>query len=124
MAEIAVMRIRIINYAKTRDTYVAYRKVGYSKKFLSEYESDITLYKAAKQYFDAQGVEKLPSVKSLNAEYAALMTEKKAANSEYRKAREDIKELLTAKANIDRFLGTEEVHEEPDATKEKEAEQR
>ena len=35
-----------------------------------------------------------------------------------------MKELLTAKANIDRFLGTEEVHEEPDATKEKEADQR
>ena len=35
-----------------------------------------------------------------------------------------MKELLTAKANIDRFLGTEEVHEEPDATKGKEADQR
>ena len=124
MTEIAVMRTHIINYAKTRDTYVAYRKAGYSKKFLSEHESDITLHKAAKQYFDAQGVKKLPTVKSLNAEYAALMAEKKAAYSEYRKAREDMKELLTAKANIDRFLGTEEVHEEPDAAKEKEAEQR
>ena len=124
MAEIAVMRTHIINYAKTRDTYIAYRKAGYSKKFLSEHESDITLHKAAKQYFDAQGVKKLPTVKSLNAEYAALMAEKKAAYSEYRKAREDMKELLTAKANIDRFLGMEEVHEEPDATKEKEAEQR
>ena len=124
MTEIAVMRTHIINYAKTRDTYVAYRKAGYSKKFLSEHESDIALHKAAKQYFDAQGVKKLPTVKSLNAEYAALMAEKKAAYSEYRKAREDMKELLTAKANIDRFLGTEEVHEEPDAAKEKEAEQR
>lgn len=124
MTEIAVMRTHIINYAKTRDTYIAYRKAGYSKKFLSEHESDITLHKAAKQYFDAQGVKKLPTVKSLNAEYAALMAEKKAAYSEYRKAREDMKELLTAKANIDRFLGTEEVHEEPDAAKEKEAEQR
>lgn len=124
MTEIAAMRTHIINYAKTRDTYVAYRKAGYSKKFLSEHESDITLHKAAKQYFDAQGVKKLPTVKSLNAEYAALMAEKKAAYSEYRKAREDMKELLTAKANIDRFLGTEEVHEEPDAAKEKEAEQR
>ena len=45
-------------------------------------------------------------------------------DSEHHKTREDIKKLLTAKANIDRFLGTEEVHEEPDATKEKEAEQR
>ena len=44
-------------------------------------------------------------------------------DSEYRKAREDMKELLTAKANIDRFLGTEEVYEGPDATK-KDAEQR
>ena len=43
-------------------------------------------------------------------------------DSEHRKAREDMKELLTAKANIDRFLGTEEVHEGPDATK-KDAEQ-
>ena len=124
MTEIAAMRTHIINYAKTRDTYVAYRKAGYSKKFLSEHESDIALHKAAKQYFDAQGVKKLPTVKSLNVEYAALMAEKKAAYSEYRKAREDMKELLTAKANIDRFLGTEEVHEEPDAAKEKEAEQR
>ena len=45
-------------------------------------------------------------------------------DSEYHKTREDIKKLLTAKANIDRFLGTEEVHEEPNATKEKETEQR
>ena len=45
-------------------------------------------------------------------------------DSEHHKTREDIKKLLTAKANIDRFLGTEEVHEEPDATKERETEQR
>ena len=43
MAEIAVLREHIVGYAKTRDTYVAYRKVGYSKKFLTEHES--TVYK-------------------------------------------------------------------------------
>ena len=73
MAEIAVMRTHIINYAKTRDTYVAYRKAGYSKKFLAEHESEITLHKAAKKFFDDQGIQKLPTVKSLQAEYAALM---------------------------------------------------
>ena len=36
---------------------------------------------------------------------AALMAEKKAAYAEYQKAREDMKELLTAKANIDRTIG-------------------
>ena len=34
MAEIAVLREHIVGYAKTRDTYVAYRKAGYSKNFL------------------------------------------------------------------------------------------
>ena len=124
MAEIAVMRTHIINYAKTRDTYVAYRKAGYSKKFLAEHEADITLHKAAKKHFDELGIQKLPTVKSLQAEYAALMAEKKAAYAEYRKAREDMKELLTAKANIDRILELDEVREEPNGTKEKEAEQR
>ena len=50
MAEIAVLREHIVNYAKTRDTYVAYRKAGYSKKFLAEHESEITIHKAAKNY--------------------------------------------------------------------------
>ena len=104
MAEISVLRTQIINYAKTRDTYAAYRKAGYSKKFLAEHESEITLHKAAKRCFDEMGLTKLPTVKSLQAEYAALMAEKKEAYSDYRRAREEMKELLTAKANVDRIL--------------------
>lgn len=49
MKEIAVLREHIRNYIKTRDTYVAYRKAGYSKKSLAEHESEITLHKAAKK---------------------------------------------------------------------------
>ena len=41
MTEIAVLRTYIINYAKTREVYVAYRKAGYSKKFRAEHEADI-----------------------------------------------------------------------------------
>lgn len=124
MAEIAVMQKQIINYAKTRDAYVAYRKAGYSKKFFVQHESEITLHKAAKKYFDAQGIAKLPTIKSLQAEYATLIAEKKTLHPEYRKVREDMKELLTAKANIDRFLNYNEHCEMPTETKEKEAEQR
>ena len=123
MAEIAVMQKQIINYAKTRDTYVAYRKAGYSKKFLAQHESEITLHKAAKRYFDAQGITKLPTIKSLQAEYATLIKEKKALYPEYRKVREDMKELLIAKANIDRFLNYDEHRKIPSETKEKETEQ-
>ena len=106
MAEIAVMEKQIINYAQTREVYVAYRKAGYSKKFLSEHERDIAIHKAAKQFFEEQKLEKLPSIKSLKAEYAQLMAKKKEAYPEYRKAREEMKELLTAKANVDQMLGT------------------
>ena len=124
MAEIAVLREHIVGYAKTRDTYVAYRKAGYSKKFLAEHESEITIHKAAKNYFDGLGFKKLPTIKALNTEYAELLAEKKAAYADYRKAREEMKELLTAKANIDRILELDKEHEEANERREKEAEQR
>lgn len=124
MAEIAVLREHIVNYAKTRDTYVAYRKAGYSKKFLAEHESEITIHKAAKNYFDGLGFKKLPTIKALDTEYAELLAEKKAAYTDYRKAREKMKELLTAKANIDRILELDKEQEEVNERREKEAEQR
>ena len=105
MAEIEVMRTQIINYARTRDTYVAYRKAGYSKKFRAEHEADILLHQAAKKYFDDQNLKKLPAVKTLQAEYAELMKKKKAAYADYRKVREEMRELATAKANVERILG-------------------
>jgi len=108
MAEIAVLKTHIINYSKTRDVYAAYRQAGYSKRFLAEHEGDILLHKAAKAAFDELGVKKLPTVKSLQAEYAALLYEKKEAYSEYRSARDEMKELLIHKNNIDRILGCKE----------------
>ena len=108
MAEIAVLRTHIINYAKTRDTYVAYRKAGYSKKFREEHEEEILLHQAAKNAFDDIGVKKLPKVKELQAEYARLLEEKKKTYAEYRRSREEMRELLVAKANVDRLMGMEE----------------
>ena len=105
MAEIAVLRTHIINYVKTREVYAAYRKAGYSKKFLAEHEADILLHKAAKQAFDDLGIKKLPTVKSLQAEYATLLEGKKKDYAEYRRSREEMRELLAAKANVDRLMG-------------------
>lgn len=48
MAEIAVLKTHIVNYAKTHPVYDAYRKAGYSKKFLDTHREEITLHKAAK----------------------------------------------------------------------------
>ena len=121
MAEIAVLRTHIINYAKTRDTYVAYRKAGYSKKFREEHEEEILLHQAAKNAFDDMGVKKLPKVKELQAEYAKLLEEKKKTYAEYRRSREEMRELLAAKANVDRLLKMEAEH---DAEREKDHGQR
>lgn len=104
MVEIAVLRTHIINYSKTRDVYVAYRKAGYSKKFYEEHTADLLLHKAAKQAFDKSGVKKLPTVKSLNAEYAELLSAKKKAFTEYTNARTEMREVMTVKANVELFL--------------------
>ncbi len=106
------MQQHIINYAKTRDTYVAYREAGYSKKFLAEHESEIILHKAAKQFFDEQGLKKLSTVKSLQTEYAQLLSEKKFMYADYKKAREEMRTLQTAKANVDRILETDALSED------------
>ena len=104
MAEIAELRTQIINYAKTREVYEAYRKAGYSKKFLAEHEGDILLHKAAKAAFDKRKLKKLPKVKALSAEYQELLAEKRKLYPEYRRARDEMRELLTVKANVDRIM--------------------
>ena len=53
MAANKVIKTHIINYAKTRETYIAYRKSGYSKKFFEAHRDEITLHKAAKEAFSA-----------------------------------------------------------------------
>jgi hypothetical protein len=105
MTEIGNLKTHIINYSKTRDVYTAYRKAGYSKKFYEENASDIFLHKAAKAAFDTLPGKKIPTIKVLQAEYETLLSEKKKAYSEYTAARKEMKELLTAKMNIDRLLG-------------------
>ena len=107
MAEIAALRTHILNYIKTRDVYVAYRKAGYSKKFRAEHEADILIHQAAKKAFDELGLKKLPTVKSLNTEYSALIARKKKAYAEYREARDKMRELQIHKANVDMLLGND-----------------
>ena len=105
MAEIAVLRTHIVNYAKTHEIYTAYRKAGYSKKFRAEHEADILLHQAAKRAFDELSVKKLPKMKGLQAEHAALLAEKKTAYADYRRSREEMRELLAVKANVDQIMG-------------------
>ena len=107
LTEISALRTHIINYSKTRSVYEAYRKAGYSKKFLEEHREEITLHKAAKQAFDTLELQKIPRIKELNAEYAELLSGKKAAYAEYRKLRDEAQELTIARTNIESLYEAE-----------------
>ena len=107
MTEIAILHTHIINYAKTRPVYDAYRKSGYSSKFLEAHREEITLHRAAKDAFDETGLKKLPKVKELNAEYSALLTKKKALYPAYRKAWDQMQEIVKAQKNVELFFKEE-----------------
>ena len=107
LSEIAVLKKHIINYSKTKDIYVEYRKSGYSKKYLAEHEADILIHKAAKKAFDELKLDKLPSVKILNSEYAKLLSAKKEDYAEYIKLQKEVREMLLHKQNYEYILGIE-----------------
>ena len=117
LTEIAVLKTHIINYAKTREVYATYRKAGYSKAFLEAHREEITLHKAAKAAFDEAGLQKLPKVKELDAEYAELLIKKKAAYPDYRKARDEMQELMKAQKNVELFFAEDKSNLRPQHTR-------
>ena len=100
LAEILALKKHILNYRKTKDVYVAYRKAGYSRMFFEEHRQEITLHKAAKAAFDQFGTEKLPTIRELNEEYDAVLREKKADYAEYRTAKKEMQEYSKARKNV------------------------
>lgn len=118
MAEIAVLKTHIVNYSKTREVYIDYRKAGYSKKFYDEHTAELLLHKAAKVAFSELSSPKLPTIKMLQTEYAELLTAKKKAYAEYSTTKKEMRELLTAKANVDRLLGSDVPPKEQEKTQE------
>ena len=57
-------------------------------------------------------MKKLPKVKELDAEFAELLTKKKAAYPDYRKARNEMQELVRAQKNVERFFAEEKTVQE------------
>ena len=120
--QVAALKTHIINYAKTHDTYVAYRKASPREKaaFRSAHEADLLLHEAAKRAFNDLGTKKLPTVKILQAEYADLLAKKKTAYEDFKRLRKEsqesvensIKEFGAALKNHDEYSTTFEVNGE------------
>ena len=107
IAEITELHGQIVTYSKTRKTFDEYTASRYSRKFFDAHADEIEQHRAAKRYFNAHGIEKLPKIKTLNAEFDTLVAEKRVAYAEYRAIRDEQRELLVHRHNVEMFLGKE-----------------
>ena len=111
------LKAATVQYAKTRPVFEKYKTSKYSRKFLAEHDADIKLYRAACADFKAiLGGAKLPKMDALKEDGRKLAEQKKKLYAEYRKAKQDMQEVTTVKANIDYLLG----YVEPGRRKEQE----
>ena len=99
-----IIRLTAADELRRPDRFLPSARV---RLYLADHGGDILLHKAAKKAFDELGVKKLPTVKSLQEEYAKLLSEKKAAYPDYRKAKQEMQELLIVQANVAKILGAE-----------------
>jgi len=102
----AELRAAVVDYAKTRPVFESYKAAKYSKKYLAEHGADIATYRAARATMDRiLNGAKLPKMDTLKADYQQMAADKKIAYREYRVAKKEMQEVITAKANIDHLLG-------------------
>ena len=62
------------------------------------------LHKAAKEAFTQTGLQKLPTVKELNAEFYEILAKKKEEYAEYRKLKDELREYQVARKNMEIVL--------------------
>ena len=104
LGEIRALKTHIINYAKTREVYVEYRKSGYGKKFFEAHREELALHKAAKEAFTQSGLKKIPTVKQLNQEFYEILQAKKEEYAEYRNLKDELREYQIARKNMEIVL--------------------
>ena len=63
MAEITELKKHIINYAKTKEIYTAYRESGFSGRFYEANAEDILIHQSAKQAFSLLSAKQIPAMK-------------------------------------------------------------
>ena len=107
IAEVNELRGQIIAYAKTREVFAEYKALRYSRKFYDAHADEIEQHRAAKRCFNEHNLTRLPKVKNLNAEFSALNAEKREAYADYRAIRDEQRELLVHRHNVEMFLGEE-----------------
>ena len=105
LREVQPLIKNITNYQKLKPVYDAYTKAKDKNAFRAKHEAELVIYEAAKSTLLAlQGGEKLPSLKSLQAEQQRLTDEQQRLYDERAKLKKEAKVIDTMKANVDDFL--------------------
>ena len=101
LAENKRLQKAVIDYAKNREVFVAYKKSGYSKQFWDEHESELLLYKAAEEVYKTLPKGVRPKLPELRKEYGEILAEKKKEFYEYAEIKKDMNEYFIAKRNLE-----------------------
>ena len=93
------------NYQRLKPVWDAYMKAKDKPAFRAKHEAELVIFEAAKSTLLAmQGEEKLPSLKSLQAEQQRLLDEQQRLYDERARLKKEAKTIDTMKANVNAFL--------------------
>lgn len=112
LREIQPLIKNISNYQRLKPVYDAFQKAKDKPGFKAKHEAELVIFEAARSTLLAmQGDEKLPSMKTLQAEQQRLLEEQQRLYDERAKLKKEAKQIETIKSNVDTFLAPSADHD-------------
>ena len=112
LREVQPLIKNISNYQRLKPVYDAFQKTKDKPGFKAKHEAELVIFEAARSTLLAmQGDEKLPSLKTLQAEQAQLFEEQERLYAERNRLKKEAKQIETIKSNVDTFLASSADHD-------------
>ena len=112
LREVQPLIKNISNYQRLKPVYDAFQKAEDKPGFKAKHEAELVIFEAARSTLLAmQGDEKLPSLKTLQAEQAQLFEEQERLYAERNRFKKEAKQIETIKSNVDTFLSPSADHD-------------
>ena len=112
LREVQPLIKNISNYQRLKPVYDAFQKTKDKPGFKAKHEAELVIFEAARSTLLAmQGDEKLPSLKTLQAEQQRLLEEQQRLYDERVKLKKEVKQIETIKSNVDTFLAPSVDHD-------------
>ena len=112
LREVQPLIKNISNYQRLKPVYDAFQKAKDKPGFKAKHEAELVIFEAARSTLLAmQGDEKLPSLKTLQAEQAQLFEEQERLYAERNRFKKEVKQIETIKSNVDTFLSPSADHD-------------